>query len=234
MTRNRLFYVGSVPVYEESESKTVFFAAGMTIDDDGDPQAYGPSGKGRDYLANAGHAGNWWAVVTDAHGRPIVQKIDDPAPGFYVSTTSLQDKTKRHQDPKRYVNAWHIPFVAIPGPLFEYVRLGDLGTAVYRNVIQHFIVADTGGRGHIGEGSPALARALKIDPDPKKGGLDTKAVGYMIYPNSGTGLPMKRAEIETRTEQIMLLRGIKIDQFFDTRQSIKRHHKLTRRITIRR
>jgi hypothetical protein len=36
--------------------------------------------------------GNWWALVT-RNGRPIVQGADDPAPGFYVSTTTLVYKT---------------------------------------------------------------------------------------------------------------------------------------------
>lgn len=38
--------------------------------------------------ANAGRPDNWWGIVT-RHGEPVIQGANDPAPGCYVSTTSL-------------------------------------------------------------------------------------------------------------------------------------------------
>src|SRR5438270_4869480 len=52
----------------------VFFTAGMTIDADGAPNAYGPRNKGLDYTANARGAHGWVALVTNKHGNPVRQK----------------------------------------------------------------------------------------------------------------------------------------------------------------
>ena len=84
------------------------FLAGMTIDADGanghdgsGRAAYGPPGTDPlDYLANAGHEGNWWGIVTVA-GRPVVQHAGNPAPGYYISTTSYQREGYAITDPAR-------------------------------------------------------------------------------------------------------------------------------------
>src|SRR5438045_8956373 len=80
--------------------------------------AYHPYNKsGLDYLGNAGRPGNWWALVTDngqPDGNPIRQKNSDPAPGFYISTTSLEDTPQDRKDPRRYVNAEAINFFVLP------------------------------------------------------------------------------------------------------------------------
>ena len=79
--------VAGIRVRRRTREKALFFVAGMTIDADGSPRAYHPRGSppGLDFLANAGSPGNFFGIVTDRHGNPVVQSADDPAPGFFVS-----------------------------------------------------------------------------------------------------------------------------------------------------
>ena len=77
----------------ERDDGSVTFSAGATLDGDGangqfgQPPCYAPPsfhGPTLDVLANAGHPGNWYGVVTetgDEKGTPIVQKATDPCPG---------------------------------------------------------------------------------------------------------------------------------------------------------
>src|SRR5919201_6108990 len=105
----------------EDDDSAFFYESGMMIDADGAYHAYHPDGKsGLDYLANAGKPGNWWALVTDTgqpSGSPIIQRDADPAPGFYIATTSLADSSLDRQDPRRYVNSEAINFFVLPAKL---------------------------------------------------------------------------------------------------------------------
>ena len=129
----------------------------MTIDADGAPDAYHPDDIGRDYLANAGEPGNWWAV--------------------------------------------EIPFIVLPGNQRGGARLGDFAAVVNRanGNLSYAILADLGPKGHLGEGSIALAEALGIDSDPRQGGTDG-GVMYVVFPNSGNGTPRPIAEINSESE----------------------------------
>ena len=69
-------------VYIHNPSGATMYRAKMYIDADGSPRAYGPNNSGLDYTANAGYPGNWWALVTDASGNPILQGAADPYPGI--------------------------------------------------------------------------------------------------------------------------------------------------------
>src|SRR6185369_7792620 len=83
--------------------------------------------------ANAGHPGNWWALVTDngqPSGRPVVQTDADPAPGFYISTTSLEDPNCDRKDPRRYVNSEAVNFIVLPGRLGLGAKLGDFAVVI--------------------------------------------------------------------------------------------------------
>jgi len=51
----------------------------------------------------------------------------DPAPGFYVSTTSLEKTTVVRKDPLRYVNAEAINLIVLPGGL----KLGDFAVVIH-------------------------------------------------------------------------------------------------------
>jgi hypothetical protein len=86
----------------------VLFRAGMQIDADGAPNAYGPRGKGLDSLANAKRGARFVGVVTSSDGTPIVQKRG-AYKGFYVSPTSLYAAGGRESSPSTYVDARRFP-----------------------------------------------------------------------------------------------------------------------------
>lgn len=167
------------------------FRAGMQIDADGSPRAYHrDSTPGLDRLANAGKPGRWWGIACDPSGVPYVQKDTDPAPGFYVSTTSLFDRRYPESDPRRFVDAEHVPYVKIPRDLLKRgAKVGDLCAVAYGGRLCLAIAADTGA--HPGEGSIALANALGIPSDPRHGGLSAPAVSYCVL--VGTSKPWPRA-----------------------------------------
>jgi hypothetical protein len=204
--KSEVLVVGQVAIWQLEEGKGLFYQAGMAIDADGAPTAYHPepdSAAGLDYLANAGHSGNWWGLVTNTgepDGEPVVQGPSDPAPGFYVSTTSLQDKTRSRTDPLRYVDSSTVPYVVLPRDILNplSVRLGDFATAINLKTgqVAGAIFADVGPAGKIGEGSIALADAVQVPSSPKHGGVDSGIV-YVIYPGSGNGNPRSLEEIES-------------------------------------
>lgn len=165
------------------------FCAGMSINADGSPHAYHPDdGMGLDYLDNAGKPGDWYGIVTDKDGVPVLQNLDDPAPGYYVSPTSLANFAYDESNPLRYVDSETIPFIALPPSHLHGAKLGDLAMVVNTRNGKHCgaIYADNGPNNHIGEGSIALAKALDIPSSPKKGGCDGGIV-YVIFPGSDPG-----------------------------------------------
>lgn len=172
------------------------FLAGMTIDADGanghdgsGRAAYGPPGtKPLDYLANAGHEGNWWGIVT-VKGRPVIQHAGDPAPGYYVSTTSYQREGMAITDPARYLDSAIELFIVVP----NHWRMQVAGIVLGCRAVVHdsktgreieCIVGDFGPRSHLGEGSIALAKAFGINADPKRGGVEEHRFCYTFYPGS--------------------------------------------------
>ena len=186
----------------------VYWVAGMTIDADGDPKCYHPlSRQGLDDLACAGKPGNWWGVATDDHksnGTPVVQGDHDPAPGYYVSTTALEDPNYDWKSPSRYVNSGRIPFAVIPGigkAKLGEATVGDLATVLYKGRVCHAVVGDVGPSDHLGEASIACAQALGIESNPRHGGVPS-GVTYIIYPDSGDGKPIAAADIEQRAAKL--------------------------------
>jgi hypothetical protein len=182
------------------DASAFFYESGLMIDADGAYHAYHPAGRsGLDYLANAGRPGNWWALVTDngtPNGRPLIQTAADPAPGFYISTTSLQDPKYDRKDPRRYVNAEAVSFVVLPGKLNLGAKLGDFATVIRpaTGASAYAVYADVGPIGKIGEGSIALAAALGIPSSPKTGGI-AHGIVYLVFPGSAQGWPLSHSEI---------------------------------------
>lgn len=159
----------------------VFFQAGMAIDADGDPCAYAPAGSGLpafDYLANAGHEGNWYGLVCDNNGEPIIQPS-----GYYLSPTALVDRTRTIMDPARYVPSSSVPYVSICPELRSgyNLQLGDLAMVLYFGRQIGAIIADISPHNHYGEASIAVARPLAIPPSPKNGGVSS-GVTYVLFP----------------------------------------------------
>lgn len=185
--------IGGSPVMWDGQ--TILFSAGMTIDADGSPRAYHPDDKpGLDYLANAGHPGNWWGIVTDGRGNPIMQDANDPAPGFCISSTAYYNAGFRTDDPRRYLDSEKVRFVVIPGPVRKMIAPVFLGCKVeveYRGKTVLAVCGDIGPSTHLGEGSIALARALKIPSNARRGGV-AHGVTYTFFP----GVPAKGFELQ--------------------------------------
>jgi hypothetical protein len=205
MDKHVIVTIGNVPVHGFVGASPFFFRSGLAIDADGSPRAYGPDGQGLDYLANAGHPGNWWALVTDTgkpSGTPIVQGQNDAAPGFYVSMTALENRSAPATSPKRYVDSETVPYIVLPGhhatQLSPKLRLGDLAlvTNGKTGVFSYAIYADIGPSYKIGEGSIALGRALHVAANPKHGN-GARDIVYLVFPGTGNGRPKAAQEIQS-------------------------------------
>lgn len=205
--KNEILTIARVTVWALSGKKAFFFKAGMDIDADGAPDAYHPSNKGRDYLENAGSPGNWWGIVTDngqPNGEPVIQRSNDPFPGYYISKTALEDPTKPKNNPTRYVDASKIPYIVLPPQLTLRngrnvgANLGDMAVVINAKNRKYScaIFADIGPRKKIGEGSIALADTLGIPSDPKKGGTKGDVI-YVVFPGSGNRMPRSIQDINS-------------------------------------
>jgi len=202
--------IGGVTISVLDGSSVFFFKTGMAIDADGAPNAYHPlHGRGLDNLANAGHEGNWYGVVTDTghkNGTPVIQGPSDPAPGFYISPTALQNKHFSRTDPRRYVDSVTIPYISLPGHHGAVLRasLGDLAMVINGHNGRYCaaIYADVGPRAKIGEGSIALAEALKLNSNARHGGTSSHSIIYIVFPHSGHGTPLPAASIRSQGNQL--------------------------------
>jgi len=202
-TKSHMDTVGDVSVYKTAPVLAVIYQGGLAIDADGSPFAYHPepnSDKGLDYLADAGSPGNWWGIATEngqSSGTPVVQGENDPAPGYYVSTTSLIDPSYSSSDPRAYVNASEIPFIVLPqGHSYFGGAIGDIGAVVNfsNGKVAYVIAADVGPSNKLGEGSVALAEALGVNSSARSGGCNS-GIGYCFFPGSGSGRPKTLEEI---------------------------------------
>jgi len=197
-----------------SAAEPFVFEAGLAVDADGAFRAYHPNNRlGLDSIEHAGHPGNWWAVATDTgdpNGRPVVQGKKDPAPGYYVSMTSLFDAANPNErDPHRFVDAAKIPYVVLPPVGLKHAKLGDFATVVnlQNDEVAGAIVADESAPElKMGEGSIALADALGIDSNPRSGGIE-HGVAYVIYPGSGNGKPRELDEIVSTSRRYFQVWG---------------------------
>lgn len=177
--------IGDTPISIDTENGVITFVDGFHVDADGSPRAYGPAGtKPLDYLANAGTPGNWWGIATDKQGVPYIQGKDDPYPGYYVSTTSLTNPGYAVSDPRRYINSETVPFIVLPPAYKNWgVKMGAKCrvTNLTNGKSSEAVFADVGPATKIGEGSIALAEALGIPSNPKKGGTDKKIIRYEVF-----------------------------------------------------
>lgn len=189
----------------------VYWKSGMAVDADGCPTAYHPSNTGLDYLANAGKPGDWYGVICDSKGEPVVQGQNDPAPGYYISPTALTDKNKKVTDPTCYVDSQHVPYIAVPPQLkAQGVKLGDLCVVEHKGSKCTGIVADIGPRTKIGEASMAMAFALGIKNSPKNGGLEESAVTYYVFCGTTKGWPRDADDIRVQAMSLYSAKTVKI------------------------
>jgi hypothetical protein len=201
--------IGTVEVRAHGAYLT--WTSGLAVDADGAPRAYHPeSRKGLDALANAGKPGNWWGVACDARGIPFVQGPNEPAPGFHVSTTALQDSRFPVHSCKRYVDAETIPYIVLPRGMPGGARLGDFAVVMNLETGARCgaIWADIGPRGKLGEGSIALAKALGIDSAPRTGGCRA-GILTVLFPGSGNRRVQVAEFIRERTTELLARHGIR-------------------------
>jgi hypothetical protein len=203
VSKSNLISVTGVPVYKENGGNNAFFyQTGMTIDADGAYKCYhANSSMALSNLEMAGYPGNWWALVTDSNGEPIVQGANDPAPGYYIAQTSLENQNLPRTDPHRYVDALTIPYVVLPPQLQNAgnARLGDFA-AIYNknnNKITYAIFADQGPETHIGEASVAAAHNVGLELVNKEGGANNGII-YIVFPGSGNGSVRTVSEINSQ------------------------------------
>ncbi len=202
--------IAGIPISSLDGDSAFFFKAGMAMDADGAPNAYHPvHGRGLDNLANAGHEGNWYGVVTDTgqkNGKPVLQGPNDPAPGFYVSPTALQNKHLARTNPLRYVDSVTIPYISLPGHHGEVLKaaLGDLAMVINGHNGRRCaaIYADVGPRAKIGEGSIALAGYLGLSNNARHGGCSSQSIIYIVFPHSGHRTPMTLSTIQAQGNQV--------------------------------
>jgi len=178
-----------------TESAYIYTSTYVGIDADGAPNAYHRNNDlALDYLANAGHTGNWWGIVTTngrSSGTPYVQE-SGRFEGFYVSATALEDTSKDRLDTARYVDSTTIPYIVFPGNFYSMSGtggMGDIGYAINLDTGDEspFIVADIGpSTAKLGEMSIALASNLGGDnPNPKNGsGAPRGRILYIMFPYS--------------------------------------------------
>ena len=189
------------------DESAFFYQAGLAVDADGGPHAYHPDGKsGLDNLGNAGRPGKWWALVTDngkPGGNPVIQTASDPAPGFYVSTTSLEDAAKPAADPRRYVNAEVINYFVLPSKPDLGATVGDFGVIIRpaTGVWDYAIFGDVGPANQIGEASIASAQALGLSPSPRTGGT-AHGIVYIVFPGSKTSWPLTQEQIDQQASAL--------------------------------
>jgi hypothetical protein len=177
-------------VYRRADSPVVTYFSGMAIDADGAPNAYHPSGwRGLDTLSHAGSDGRWWALVVDEEGKPVIQK-SGPFKGYYVSQTWLSREDDRYpeSDPRYWVDATSVPYLAIPKSVWKRagIQKGDLAYVINEKNgrASAAIVADWGTEETLGEGSIALAEALGFDSSDARTGGEESGVTYVVFPGS--------------------------------------------------
>ena len=206
----RLLSHPSVPAY-------LFSSTHMAVDADGAPNAYHPEDVGLDLLGNAGYPDHdWWRSILVPDPKNPTQAFTQPAgefAGYFVSKTSLQDKSKAVTDPARYVDSRTVPYLVVPGPLYRMKGtglLGDLGYAVNLSSGEKtaFVVGDTGPSDQpLGEVSIALAEGLGgEDVNPRNGaGIPRGEILYIVFPYSSRtySWPLSVDEIRIREENLV-------------------------------
>lgn len=163
----------------------------------GQPPAYAPAGWGHtlDSLGDAGHPGNWWALVTDngeRTGEPVTQQAGDPCPGAYISMSSLHlrnadGSAREATDPFRYVDAATVPFLVVCPQVIEAVDPIVMGcravlTNTKNNISIEAVVADGGNTNEMGEISLAAAQALQIPGNAHGVNTSEHLLTMEIYP----------------------------------------------------
>ena len=116
----------------------VLFHAGMYVDADGAPNAYGPHNRGLDFTANAVRDGRFLSVATHPDGNRSFSGRE----GSRASTFPLLHCTTRPAaatSPGTYVDARKIPYIVLPPEFMKQfgVALGDLAVVTNQKNGKH-------------------------------------------------------------------------------------------------
>lgn len=235
--------LGQVPLFTVpgSSPRAVAFASQMMVNTDGAPDSYHPDDIGITHLCNGVSVGRectwkancmpdfrkaraegfrgatkicFFGMVADAQGVPVVQGPNDPAPGFYVSTTAFRQPGEATNRQQAYLNSNEIAFIVIPRrwqqQKFQGVGLGDFAAVLRKSndSLTFAIVGDLGPNNKIGEGSVELHEALGNDPFQMRfgkrrafRGIGGRDVVYLIFPGSrkaGTTVTPELIQMEGR------------------------------------
>lgn len=163
---------------------------------------YAPRGMASlDYLANAGHPGNWWGILTDKHGTPIMQDHTQPSPGAYISTTSYQFERYPNGNPmpindvNRYLDSAAVPFIVVPEKFRKGVPgvvLGCYCEVSVGDITFDGIVGDIGP--DWGEASIAMCKKFNSYATPKTS--PSLVATYRVWPGRPVaGYPLLRRAV---------------------------------------
>jgi hypothetical protein len=192
------------------EGEYVYYTADANIDADGAngqngyPAAYQVNSKyqevGSDWLSSInlkvdslGHFSKInngdLNVILNSQGQPRVF-----SEGVIASMTSLRYKNIPPDDPKAYIDAACVPYIAIPSLVIaktQGIVLGCLAKVTWNGKSIYCVVADNSGN-NVGELSSAAASELGFNGDPKSGGVDDATVLYEIWPGKAVdGFPLQ-------------------------------------------
>ncbi len=201
----------------QTTSAYLYSSTHMAIDADGAPNAYHPDDIGLDYLKNAGYPNksSWSSILVPDRENPrrAYTQMSGEFAGYFVSKTSLEDKSKVVNDPTRYVDARNTPYLVFPGSFYRMIgtgQLGDLGYAINLSTENKasFVVADIGpSNARLGEISIALARELGGENvNPRNGaGAPRGEMLYIVFPYSSRkhSWPLRVDEIARHTNSLI-------------------------------
>lgn len=107
----------------------------------------------------------------------------DGSPNWQQDKYGQAETTLHHSG--KPINSDVVPGIVLPPEIIKAVGpivLGCKAAVRYRDRLCDAVVFDVGPHFKLGEGSPALARCLHINPDPNVGGVDEPKVLYRFWP----------------------------------------------------
>lgn len=210
-------------LYRHDDSKAYIFKTNKKqIDADGAPNAYHPDNIGLDNYLNAGYKpgkkSGWKSVLVPDPinpNQPYVQPSGN-FKGYFVSQTTLIDRSKKQINPERYVDATEFPYLVFPKTFYNIKGTGFIGDIGYAINIKNgkkiaFVVADIGPINKpMGEMSIALAEALGgVNVNPRNGkGAPIGEIIYVIFYGSKNQYPWPITIEDQNKAAIELLKPI--------------------------